>query len=536
MGDRLNRTHIDAMLTALDRWPRLGWAEPPHVQSHDALAPRYGATQLQVVRDDLLSALHGGSKVRKLDLLFASPTLQQSSHITTVGAIGSGHLVATGAACQLLGKRLTAQLFWEPLSPGVLDNLAATACSAQQLRFHRSRVTLALATPQVLVAQRWRDAVVLPPGGTTPLAMLGHVRAGLQLAAQVASGEVAAPDVLWVSFGSGGTAVGLAAGLALAGLPTTVHAVLAVERVFAPPARVQSLTRGLAKLLAEAGVVLPPLRLRLDASAVGPGYGIPTASSLAQMQLWQDAGVPVEPVYTGKVLAALQTQQATGQRVLFWQTARRPLPQPADPNWQTRLPKALQRRLLPPNPARRRLLIAAGALAMGTAVVRSIGYQTQGLWRGKVLSEREVVILQAAALALLPPASLDDATLQALAVAVDAYLTHLPARVRLEVHALLLAVEQATLVGGHLSRFSQLSATERAVLLAKVAQWGALGADIAGGLRDLVMLGYYQQPAVWPALGYGGPQMPAEDRPLPPALQAQLAPPGQLPPGAARQG
>lgn len=532
MAAGLNIANITAVLEALERWPRLGWAEPPVAQDHTPAAQAYGASQLTIVRDDLLSALYGGSKVRKLDLIFASPALQSAPTIATVGAIGSGHLVATAAACERLHKRLIAHLFWEPISPGVLDNLAATACSAHTLHFHRSRIALALTTPGVLIGQHWQGAAVLPPGGTTPLAMLGHVRAALQLALQVARGEVAPPDALWVSFGSGGTAVGLAAGLALAGLQTEVRAVLAVERVFALPPRIRSLTRGLEKLLLEAGLTLPPLRLRLDSTAVGAGYGIATPASLGQMQRWQDAGVPVEPIYTGKVLAALAAQGAGGGRVLFWQTARRPLPSPPDRNWQDRLPTGLQKRLQPTNPKRRRVLVAAGALALGTAIVRSLGYQTPGGWQGRVLSEREAVIVQAAAAALLPPAPLDSKDLQALAQAIDRYLTHLPPRTRLEVHALLLAVEQATLVGGHLARFSHLPAADRAVLLARVGQWGGLGADIAGGMRDLVMLGYYQQPSVWPAIGYGGPQMPAEDRPLADALQAQIAAPGQLPKGA----
>ena len=112
---------------------------------------------------------------------------------------------------------------------------------------------------------------------------------------------------------------------------------------------------------------------------------------------------------------------------------------------------------------------------------------------------------------------------------IDRYLSHLPASLQRDIHLLLLAVEQGTLLTGHLWRFSHLEPPDRAAALARVGQWGRLGGDIAGGLRDLAMLGYYQQPAVWPAIGYSGPQMPAEDRPLPPDVAALVAAPGKLP-------
>jgi D-cysteine desulfhydrase len=443
-------------------------------------------------------------------------------------------LVATSAAAKLLHKSLTAHLFWEPVSPGVLDNLASTALAATTLRFHGSRLALGLQAPHTLLTHRWGNAAVIPPGGTTPLAMLGHVRAALELALLVLQGQIPQPDGLCVSFGSGGTAVGLAAGLALAGLPTTVTGVLAVERIYAGPLRVRSLVRGLQVLLQEAGLNLPPLHLRLDASAVGPGYGIPTPASMAQMVRWQEAGVPVEPIYTGKALDALQRSGIQGQKVLFWQTARRALPQAAE-GWQKLLPPNLHHRLFrqPPVARRRWLLFGAGALGLTAALARSTGYNLAlprgEAWRGLVLSEREAVVLQAAVLALLPPAPLDPQVAAGAVRGIDLYLSHLPTSLQRDIHLLLLAVEQGTLMTGHLRRFSHLEPTERAAALARVGQWGRLGADIANGLRDLAMLGYYQQPAVWPAIGYSGPQMPAEDRPLPAELSALVAAPGQIP-------
>src|SRR5919199_4114314 len=76
----------------------------------------------------------------------------------------------------------------------------------------------------------------VPAGGSSPLGALGHVNAALELAEQVRRGHRPAPARLVVPFGTGGTAAGLALGLALAGLEATVVAVgLLLPAVVRPP-------------------------------------------------------------------------------------------------------------------------------------------------------------------------------------------------------------------------------------------------------------------------------------------------------------
>ena len=60
-------------------------------------------------------------------------------------------------------------------------------------------------------------------------------------------------------------------------------------------------------------------------------------------------------------------------------------------------------------------------------------------------------------------------------------------------------------------------------------QRGGQLADAAKGIRDLVMLGYYQRPESWPALGYPLPPVPPKPRPMRAAYAALLAPAGVAP-------
>jgi len=108
----------------------------------------------------------------------------------------------------------------------------------------------------------------------------------------------------------------------------------------------------------------------------------------------------------------------------------------------------------------------------------------------------------------------------------------MPAAATREVHGMMVLVEHGTTpLGGRLDRFTRLPAEEREAFLGGLEARGGLWAQAYRGLRDLCVLGYYQQAATWPALGYEGPAVPAaaQARPAWPAYEALRAPPGARP-------
>ncbi len=111
-----------------------------------------------------------------------------------------------------------------------------------------------------------------------------------------------APDEIYVAYGSGGTAVGLALGLALAGVPCDVVAVRVATRLSGNRRYAELLARRTFSLLADRADLgpMPELRLEIEHGFAGAGYGHPTAVRLASA-----SNVPLEPTYTGKALAAL---------------------------------------------------------------------------------------------------------------------------------------------------------------------------------------------------------------------------------------
>lgn len=528
---------------ALRGVPRLGWVEAPSpVTPLPELARAWGLASLAAKRDDLLPALHGGTKVRKLDALLAQPAYRRARRWASVGAMGSGHLVALAAAAERLGATLDAHVFWEPPSEPVLENLAWLASQPVRLTWRADRATLALREPRILLSQRWADAAVVPPGAASPTALVGVVAAGLELCRQVEAGELPAPDVVYVARGTGGIAAGLAVGLALGGLRPEIRAISAVEWCLSRTKPHGRQVRALLERLRGACVPLPrdlrPAPVRVDHRFVGRRYGDPTEAALEACRQGADLGLPLEPVYSGKAWAALRADapRLAGRHTLFWVSPHRP-GLPARPDWRDRLPPALAARLADPDRpglTRRCVLVGAGASALAAAgVVRLTDYDRLPAWDGRVLARWEAETVAAAAEALLPDVPGGPLTPGPAEIAanVDRYLTGMPAALLAEVHAMMALVEHGTPLGGRLRRLTRLPPDARVRHLTGLVALPGPASAAWRGIRDLVMVGYYQDPRTWEAIGYTGPWVPPGGLGGPGRYDALVAPAGALPRG-----
>ena len=159
------------------------------------------------------------------------------------------------------------------------------------------------------------------PGASTPLGTLGYVSAGVELVDAFASQGWPEPDAVVVAFGSGGTAAGLALGLALAGWRrATVVAVRVTDRLVANRATLTGLEAATAALLAAGGWRPRPTRLAIEGGWLGRGYGHPTGDGDKAAAAAAGYGLALEPTYTAKAFAAALQRWQEGQRVVFVQT------------------------------------------------------------------------------------------------------------------------------------------------------------------------------------------------------------------------
>lgn len=508
--------------------PRLGLIDgPTPLESAPPLAAQLGLGSLRLKRDDLFPALHGGSKVRKLDLLLAEERFQRAAAWIVAGAVGSGQVAAMVDAGRRFERPVHAHLFRTPLGEHGSENLAFTASWAASVTAYRNQLDLALRAPRVVLALPMPTGVVVPIGATSPRSMLGCVLAGLELAEQLRASVDPPADAVYLPCGSGGTAAGLAVGLALAGLDVPVRAVTVVDRVFSPDVRLWRLVRQAEAEVRQLGLTPRPCRLEVRRDHVGPGYAHATPEAKNSAVNLLDLGIAGETVYTGKALAGLAADAAAGvtRHPVFWVTVRRAGLEPRE-DWRERLPQALRALASESgpqaSPTRRNLLLgfAAAAALVGTA--RLTGYDGLG---GEVLAPWEAAVVRAAGEALLPNISAEG--LDTLPGRVDRYLLTFPTTLRVEVHALFFAVEQSLPFAVGFRRFTELTPTDRLTALERIASLGGPGLLIARSIRDLVLLAWYQAPEAWPDIGYEGPLVGAEPRPS--AYDALKAPVGWIP-------
>jgi D-cysteine desulfhydrase len=205
-------------------------------------------------------------------------------------------------------------------------NPIATRVS-QELRARAGNSTNLLtpvAGPAWLAWRRLRGDLAIPAGGTSPLGMLGHVNAALELAEQIRSGELPEPSEVMVPLGSGGTTAGLALGFAIAGLRTTIVAARVVPRILGRKGRILRLAAATASYIERiTGERLPrpdAALVRIDNGVYGGGYGwmLDRAADQARRVL-EMTGLALDDTYSAKAFIAALESKSPGPR-LFWST------------------------------------------------------------------------------------------------------------------------------------------------------------------------------------------------------------------------
>jgi 1-aminocyclopropane-1-carboxylate deaminase/D-cysteine desulfhydrase-like pyridoxal-dependent ACC family enzyme len=278
------------------------------------------ASPLWIKRDDLASAELGGNKVRALEYLLAG--VQPGDVLLTGGGEGSTHVLATAVHGAKLGARLHA-VRWR-------HEMHETAERVAQRALRESAFVRTFSTPLggmlwVLAQRAARSRIWIPFGGTSPLGILGHVNAGLELADQVDAGVLPRPSSVVVPLGTGGTAAGLALGFAAVGMQTQVVGARVVPRIVSGRARVVHLARSTARWVRRnTGVVFPNIprgAVRVANEAYAGAYGrVSTLGAEAAAIMDRAHGVHLDATYSAKAFAIALRVAREGGVTVFWST------------------------------------------------------------------------------------------------------------------------------------------------------------------------------------------------------------------------
>ena len=289
---------------------------PTPLELHAELARALGLQALWLKREDV----SGGNKVRGLEFLLAGAP--PHSVFVTVGGAGSSHCLATARAALVLGHRAAVALFPQPETDASRAVGVAMDDAARLVMRASSLVTLPWS-----VLRTWRAAHHLgagrprwiPGGGADPRAVVGHLLAALELGTQLD----APPDAIVVPLGTGGTAAGIALGVAWLGWSTEVVAVRVASRLVANRWRTLRLARNAAALLRRRGVefTVPRSAIRVRVvDAMGKGYGHPTADGERARAVAAEHGLRLDPTYGAKAFSVMLSPTHHAPRTVFWHT------------------------------------------------------------------------------------------------------------------------------------------------------------------------------------------------------------------------
>lgn len=254
----------------------------------------------------------GGNKVRKLEWILPEATRRRTRTLFTVGGIGTHW----GLACALYGRehgfRTVLGLVDQPVDDHVRQQLVRLEESGARLHRYASVARLKLAAPWLIASNihGGRLPWYLPAGGSNPVGTLGYVETALEIAAQVRAGDLPEPATVVTAIGSGGTAAGLALGFRLAGLRTRVFGAVVNDAFPLDAPVIARLANSTGDLLRARGAGEVPRLAAADLTTadewLGTTYGDPTPASNDMVGRAREVGLDLEPVYTGKALAAIR--------------------------------------------------------------------------------------------------------------------------------------------------------------------------------------------------------------------------------------
>jgi D-cysteine desulfhydrase family pyridoxal phosphate-dependent enzyme len=282
---------------------------PTPLQYAGRLTEALGGPKIFIKRDDLTGLALGGNKLRKLEFLLARAKAVGATCVITCGGTQSNHACQTAAAAARVGLKcvlvLASGVHNELQGNLLLDNLfgadvkliEAPATSPDELDRAMEEVAEHL-------RRQGEVPYIIPLGGSSRYGAAGYVLASLELINQATELGIR-PDYLYVAVGSGSTLAGLIVGAKAFSAPYRVKGVA----VYRPPEEQKRAIWALAQDTAELlglSLVIEPHDVSVYGEFLGPGYGRLTPEAREAIRLVaRTEGLVLDPVYTGKAMAAL---------------------------------------------------------------------------------------------------------------------------------------------------------------------------------------------------------------------------------------
>lgn len=287
---------------------------PTALEPMPNLTAHCGGAKLLVKRDDCTGLAFGGNKVRQLEFYMGAACAAHADTILITGSVQSNFARLAVAAARKLGMTChlqqeervsTDDSSYRNSGNVLIDKILGATLHSYPHGEDESGADQQLTIIAAKLRAAGRKPYVIPLGpGHPPLGALGYIVAAQELLKQIEESDVSV-DKIFVGSGSGATHAGLLFGLRALGsdIPVTgvcVRRAAALQRV-----RIQRSCDGIAALL-DVDTIVTDEDINLIDEFLLPGYGVPGKEALTAIILAaRKEGLLVDPVYTGKVLAAV---------------------------------------------------------------------------------------------------------------------------------------------------------------------------------------------------------------------------------------
>ena len=298
------------------------------------LSRELAGPNIYIKRDDMLGLFPGGNKTRKLEFLVADALAKGADTLITCGAPQSNHCRITLAAAAKEG--LKCRFVIEERIANSYDDNANGNHFMFRLMGVEDIVVVPAGTDMLAAMQKIADDLtaqgrrgyIVPGGGSNAIGALGYVACVQEILAQLFE-QALVIDHIVVGSGSSGTHAGMVTGL----FGMNSHIPVMGIGVSRDPENQEPLVyreaQATAKLLGLRGEI-PRELVKTDGSYWRPKYSLPNQRMVEAVQmLARLEGIPLDPTYTGKIMAGLiglirKGVYKKGENVLFIHTGGMP--------------------------------------------------------------------------------------------------------------------------------------------------------------------------------------------------------------------
>lgn len=305
---------------------------PTPVQPMDKIGNSLDLRSLWVKRDDLDSDEFSGNKIRVMELLLGDAKKRGCDILVSMGALGSNQILSSVIFGRKLGFDVEGVYFKQPLHGYVKRHLLMGSSLGTKMFLSPSPGLTPFYAGYRYVKARinGRKPYFIPTFGSHPLCVLGYVNAGIEFVRQVRQGLCPAPEVVYVTLGTGGTYAGILLAFELMGLRATVIGVRITDLIVSNEYIIANILNRTVKFMKKHGAEIPDLKFKrwkvvIEHGFFGGQYALSTPQAeKAIKRVWDKENLILDSTYTGKTFACLLNHSEKGllkgKNVLYWHT------------------------------------------------------------------------------------------------------------------------------------------------------------------------------------------------------------------------